>query len=215
MPAKRDLREERRAAGLCLPCGLLAIAGETRCERCKTLHRAAAQRSTARKIERRMCVDCRKPALPNYTRCADHRRKQAEHSLKSRKKLGKLYQSGRCIQCGDTAIPSDADARFGRCRICYFKTRAAYHLGARTRWEELRDKLEKQGHRCPYTGEYLELGVNASIDHERPTSRFPELQHEISNIEWVSKAANTTKGNRTKAEFLEWVTIVHAYHQSK
>jgi 5-methylcytosine-specific restriction endonuclease McrA len=62
--------------------------------------------------------------------------------------------------------------------------------------------LIQQNFTCPYTGDKLVLGVNASIDHIKPKKRFPELASDINNIEWVSFRVNYHKYDCTKEEFI-------------
>lgn len=211
MPANNALREKRRQNGLCLPCGEPAIPGETRCERCKKLHQEAARRLVVRKAAANICLDCSEPALPNLRRCATHRARTAEHRLKSVQKLKHLFGQGLCMDCGQPALSATAHRRFAKCGICFLKQVARRHLGSLSRWPELQQKLISQNSRCPYTGALLELGRNASVDHIFPTSKYPELRTEISNIEWVCMAANAAKGDMTKETFLEWIALVHGF----
>lgn len=210
MPASRALREERRQVGLCLPCGDQAVEGETRCERCKKLHQDSSRRMIARKAAAGVCLDCPEQALPNHRRCAKHRRISTEASRKSFRKRGPK-SPGLCYHCGDPALDAVTHRRFPICEVCYLKSRARYHLGSFERWKDLRQKLEEQDFRCPYTGEKIELGRNDSIDHKLPTSKYPDLWRDISNIEWVTRAVNTAKGNMTKEEFLAWIALVHSF----
>jgi 5-methylcytosine-specific restriction endonuclease McrA len=101
--------------------------------------------------------------------------------------------------------------RFVYCRDCYLKHRAGYHFGDRSLWSALLEKLEQQAYRCPYTGEPLALGVNASIDHRLPASRYPEMKTDIANFDWVTKDINAAKGDRTPEEFLAWIAAVYDY----
>jgi 5-methylcytosine-specific restriction endonuclease McrA len=55
-------------------------------------------------------------------------------------------------------------------------------LGSSKYWSRLRDKLVSQGYRCVYTGELLVLGVNDSLDHIYPASRFPERAKDPNNL---------------------------------
>lgn len=69
--------------------------------------------------------------------------------------------------------------------------------------DQLRQKIEEQNYTCPYSGKRLEIGVNATIDHKKPRSRFPELALDIENVHWVDLVENCRKATRTHEEYLE------------
>lgn len=211
MPANNALREKRRQLGLCLPCGESAVPNETRCARCKKLHQEAARRMVVRKAESSVCLDCSEPALPNHRRCAVHRARAAEYQMKSPRKLKHLFGQGVCMNCGKPALSTVKHRRFAVCETCFLKQLARRHLGSQSRWHELHQKLAEQNFRCPYTGEFLELGRNASIDHILPSSKYPERRTDITNVEWVTRTANAAKGEMTKEAFLAWVALVHEF----
>jgi hypothetical protein len=54
----------------------------------------------------------------------------------------------------------------------------------------------------------LEFGVDASVDHILPSSRFPEHKRDISNLEWVHESINRMKKDWTKEEFLDFLQMV-------
>ena len=68
---------------------------------------------------------------------------------------------------------------------------------------QLKAILERQAYRCPYSGEILVPGQNASKDHKLPKSRYPELATDVENIEWASLRVNKMKHDMTREEFLE------------
>jgi 5-methylcytosine-specific restriction endonuclease McrA len=108
-------------------------------------------------------------------------------------------QEDRCMTCGKSDLVTYGKQK--TCYVCYFKQTAHKNLGTRKRWKELRDLWERQKGICPYTGTALQIGVDASIDHILPKSRYPELRYEISNLEWVSTRINVMKRDMTKDEF--------------
>jgi hypothetical protein len=71
--------------------------------------------------------------------------------------------------------------------------------------------LEKQDFKCPYTGLKLVPGENASLDHIKPVSKFPELACEISNVEWVHKKINWMKMDWDKQDFIDFCLNTAAY----
>lgn len=78
--------------------------------------------------------------------------------------------------------------------------------------EALRQKMVDQDFACPYTGERLVLGVNASLDHIMPVARYPELARNPANVEWVDQTVNFLKRDRTPDEFLGIVGAI-AHHR--
>ncbi len=84
-------------------------------------------------------------------------------------------------------------------------------FGSHRQWRELKALLDAQGWTCAYTGEPLRLGINASVDHIYPISRFPERAHDIGNLEWVCLSVNFMKKDRTRDEFLALLGHVLAY----
>ena len=55
----------------------------------------------------------------------------------------------------------------------------------------------------------LEYGVNASIDHIKPLSKYPELNNDINNLQWVDKKINNMKLDMEIDEFLSFVKIIY------
>lgn len=78
--------------------------------------------------------------------------------------------------------------------------------------EKLKKLLELQNFTCPYTGRKLVIGVNASIDHIQPRSRFPELVNCYENLEWVDVDVNRAKRSLTKEEFIALCDTVSGRH---
>jgi hypothetical protein len=68
-------------------------------------------------------------------------------------------------------------------------------------WRRAKSLLKQQNYTCPYTGRKLVIGVNASLDHKNPRSRFPHLKNDWNNVEWVDLYINNIKQTLTKEEF--------------
>lgn len=64
----------------------------------------------------------------------------------------------------------------------------------------LKNKLHYQNYSCAISGDILELGVNASIDHIQEFSSGGSCN--LENIQWVTKKANNTKPRKHKNENL-------------
>jgi hypothetical protein len=84
-------------------------------------------------------------------------------------------------------------------------------LGGNQHWAVLLEKLTAQDWRCAYSGAPLVLGVNDSLDHIFPASRFPDLAFDPENVEWVSREINEMKRDRTPEEFLTLLRVILTY----
>jgi 5-methylcytosine-specific restriction endonuclease McrA len=94
------------------------------------------------------------------------------------------------------------------CEPCYFRKTSTDCLRTAKHGELIGEKLKSQNYRCAYTGELIVLGVNDSLDHILPISRFPELRHDPANTEWVTRKVNCMKWDSTREEFLETARLV-------
>jgi 5-methylcytosine-specific restriction endonuclease McrA len=65
------------------------------------------------------------------------------------------------------------------------------------------DLFESQNGICVYTGRVLTIGLDASVDHIKPKSVYPELRHDIKNMQFISLRANRAKLTLSHQEFLE------------
>ena len=101
------------------------------------------------------------------------------------------------------------------CLKCYLKKMSYQHLGAVNFWKLLADLFVQQRGICAYTGRRLRLGVNASIDHFHPRSRFPHLSNDINNLRWVHIHANQAKAALDLREFILLCQDVVRYMHGK
>ena len=143
--------------------------------------------------------------------CAKHSIKKSQQK-RDRKDVNKKHQENRkirlsqglCEFCNTPRLPSSNIY----CEKHYLGDMAKKHLGTTKRWKELKHLLEKQNFKCAYTNETLILGVNASIDHKFPASRFPDLYNDVDNLQWVTKSINIMKRDFTNEEFLNIISLV-------
>lgn len=120
--------------------------------------------------------------------------------------------TGICINCNRASIPNG-----DTCLICRLRVVCAHTIGSGN-LEAVKIVIEKfssQDSKCPYTGISLELGVNAEFDHILPKKRFPELAHDLNNLEWVYGRINRMKSDLTKEEFIEMCRLVTEYTSGK
>lgn len=133
------------------------------------------------------------------------RNKERVRSLQRQRQKQRLAE-GMCEHCRSARLPNHSL----NCEKHYLAHIAKKALGRATLADiaALKAQLEKQGFKCPYTGEHLILGLNAHLDHKFPVSRFPHLRGDLSNLEWVTRRANLAKGDMTKMEFLAFCRTV-------
>ena len=129
-----------------------------------------------------------------------------------RKKYHEKIANGFCHSCSNRALEGRT-----RCSICTIAglCRQAIGNGTKEQAKYLLGKLEEGENKCPYTGEVIELGKSAELDHIYPKLRFPERAREIENLEWVSSRANKAKLDMTKEEFIEFCRLVTTYTRSE
>jgi 5-methylcytosine-specific restriction endonuclease McrA len=145
--------------------------------------------------------------------------------------------SRTCIACGhvgpDEDFPAKKQWRLRRCRACnnarkrqtpsyqrghgFFRSRLLFSTGVRrsqagrpdfTAWD-LAILWKRQRGRCALTGERLDRS-NAHLDHVVPVRRGGT--NSLSNVRWVTEAANRAKHTLLDSELLELCAQVIATH---
>lgn len=121
----------------------------------------------------------------------------------------------RCHSCNDTALNT---SRY--CLRCWIKDCVRKTLGVKEKQEKehlaslLLKKLKKQNHKCAYTGRILTAGINLSLDHVLPKSKFPDAKSNIDNLVWVDLSCNVAKNNLLPNDFLSMCEDV-VYYRSE
>lgn len=155
---------------------------------------------------RGLCVNCgQRPALENRSYCSECKSLMVVNAQKRR---AECVAQGRCWQCRKASILPNHNRL---CETCYFRVTAKQRLGGFKYWQVLKAKFDEQRGRCAYTGIPLILGVNASLDHIMPSLHYPHLRRDPNNIEWVSRAVNEMKRDRTPDEFLSLIKSIFHY----
>lgn len=120
-----------------------------------------------------------------------------------------------CTKCGSSNICNpykvqtlrnpDKQNKEVMCLKCYLKKTSLRFLGISNRWQELLDLFNKQEGKCAYTGELLEIGKTASVDHIVPCmgGNNKERITTIENLQWVSLKINYMKRELSEEEFLD------------
>jgi 5-methylcytosine-specific restriction endonuclease McrA len=101
------------------------------------------------------------------------------------------------------------------CEPCYFKKTSTDCLKTAKHAEVIGQKLKDQNYRCAYTGEEIILGLNDSLDHILPISKFPELRSDPANVEWVTRKVNCMKWDSTRDEFIATAYAVVRHYESQ
>ena len=119
-------------------------------------------------------------------------------------------KKGLCYSCKEKPIAGTTSY----CRR-HWIAQAAWRAGLRGKdqWIALEALLELQGGKCPYTDRVLVLGANASVDHKKPRSLFPDLVGSIDNLEWVDVEVNRAKRAMGREEFISLCRLIAERHK--
>lgn len=166
-----------------------------------------AERTYYKRKKAGLCVLCGRPRGDNgtFTRC----RQCADVQCSSAKNRSILrYNVGLC-SCGDATLPNKR-----ACEYCSLKRTAFNRLGVTGKLviDSLKLQLATQNYECYYSGIPLIIGKNATLDHKRPVSRFPDDKTKLNNIVWCDSQINEMKNNLTPEEFIEMCAKVLKYN---
>lgn len=195
--------ESRKVQGLCIQCGCAISDNRIRCRRCLDLAKVPRAKRRRYVISHQLC-----PCCGNKTsgkKSCDSCLEKGRDREKNRREFAN--RMGICCQCRKADQLQHASV----CQLCYLKTKSRNHLGDSRYWNSLLDILKLQDWRCPYTDEGFVLGLNDSIDHKFPRTKFPEQAMDISNLEWTTRSVNQMKADRTPDEFLKLIKQIHDY----
>lgn len=146
---------------------------------------------------RGICQTCgQRPMTKGLATCEECR-------TRSRDQHREYVKSGVCSQCGQQpSVATQTGLKASKlCEVCYFKFVARKYCRSIELWTRLRDIMIAQDYRCSYTGDQLILGLNTSLDHIYPKTKFPELARSVDNMQWVCLDINTIKHDLTPDEF--------------
>jgi hypothetical protein len=140
------------------------------------------------------------------------KRRQQWHDNKEKNKaqLRKRYHdrkiSGQCVNCLEMALPN-----LTVCLKHYFYTVSNSHFSTSKYWQHLMQIAEQQKYICPYSGQQLIPGINMSLDHKLPKSRFPEKQNDLDNLQFCDLYVNNAKHIMTEKEFIIFIDRLYNY----
>ncbi len=201
-------QQNRIINGLCAKCGT-STDKTVYCSKCRQVHSLYCKTRSDDWRVQGLCVKCgglRKSGCVHCLECLD---KAKEYKMIHKSSIPRDV----CTSCNTrSCLPSLVNAKLYQrfCQQCYIKRGSTVQLGASKYWRQLLKKLETQQFRCVYSGDEIVLGVNDSIDHIYPKSRYPELALDVSNIQWVTRIVNRMKDCLEHSEFIDVVHRIHA-----
>jgi hypothetical protein len=195
---RKSYDKKRRQLG-CDKCGAPKEKG-CLCQKCWEKRTAYLKRKRERQVKESICQACSKPSATG--RLCDGCR-VVDRLIKADRRLIRK-ELGLCLTCGS------GDPVGNRCLVCILKDTAHFHWGQRKLYPKLIEIFESQKGTCPYTGEKLTLGKNATLDHKIPKSRGGTS--DLSNLQWVYKGnfdVNWMKGMLLEEEFQKAIVQIY------
>lgn len=188
--------------------------GKARREATKDDRARASLERYRRLVAAGLCSRCGKtPRRINLVYCEPCGKRDAAR-VKARR--DKNVANGVCTACGKhQSLPSMTGKKYSLCERCYFKKTSTDCLKTAKYAEALGQKLHDQNYRCAYTGELIVLGLNDSLDHVLPISKFPKLRSDPTNVEWVTRKVNCMKWDSTREEFIATAYAVIRHYESQ
>ena len=177
---------------------------------CRNCHKHQHREMNQRRFAEGLCQHCNQPnARKGKVICETCQQKFTKNS---KLREMRLKEQGLCMKCGQTEIlPALRGRKTAVCEVCYFKIIAHTNLKKGSLWKLLQEKWNRQNQECPYTGNKLVLGENASIDHIFSKKRFPELRFDPNNLQWADYTVNRMKLDLTPDEFLSLIHQIAAH----
>ena len=200
-------REKFRGSGLCIECGGINDRSALSCKIC-TDKRVKKNKNRVKNNREMGLCRCGGRPVEGAKTCISCR-ESANKDNKIRRDA--FISKGLCSRCGKTpylATLSNGCDSNKLCDVCYLKDIARRHTSDQSKWIELKEKLLNQNYRCTQSGKILELGGNASVDHIKPKSQFPELAKDVNNLEWIDYDVNMMKDGRTPEQFLSIINKI-------
>ncbi len=200
-------KQNRINHGLCAKCGD-PTDRTVYCSMCTKICTEYNRQRRAKRRELDICCACDNKTENNRAYCQKCLQKIREYRTADKLKAPR----GVCVTCRtEQCLPSLVDAKLYQriCKKCYLKKAACTQLGSVKYWKQLLRKLENQQFCCVYSGDKITLGVNDSIDHIYPKSKYPDRAIDPSNVQWVTRTVNWAKGCLDHDEFIALVRRIH------
>lgn len=165
--SKKELRENRKKAGICVTCGKRKSAdGYCNCDICRQYYKKASKKTRQNHEKNGLCTRCGKEnKYQSYKICKECRRK--ELLVKSKK----FIEQGLCRTCGKNPI-RDVDSTL--CERCHTRLLVNKKKRKEKIWQQI---LDHYGAKCACCGEtiveFLTIDHinNDGADHKRVVGR--------------------------------------------
>ncbi len=174
---------------------------KVRCSVCEIKHKQCRKALEKRRADAGLCRTCgEKSTASTCEKC----KKRLKENVEKRR------TAGLCINCG-ASRPSTEGYIPQQCLRCFVKNTWRQATGKNRGSEFLLELMKSQNNICPYTGEFIQIGVNASIDHILSKARFPESASNNNNFQWTHRRVNLMKGDLTNDEFFSLMKRILDY----
>lgn len=186
--------EQHKIENKCKTCHVVIGKKSILCENCKKYEKELRNK----RKEDGICVTC---GISNYTNGFKCEKCYLNYNKSKKEKKEYRLLNGCCAFCDEKRIHT---------RLCekhYLQFTSRTHLNTMRDWEALKDIFEKQKGICPYTGKFLTLGLDASIDHIFPKCLGGSLG--LDNLQWVYAPVNFMKADVTEDEFFNLVKLIY------
>lgn len=153
------------------------------------------------------CKNCSKQRLAKYKPKQKTKQEKQEYNEYRNEWRKKQSEKGLCKVCKQPHLPNKKT-----CYKHYLADLARKHLGSTKHWKDLDELYLKQDGKCAISGLPIKIGVNASIDHKKPLSKYPETINQLSNLQWVDSNINRMKLDMEFEKFLSLIKIILEYN---
>ena len=153
------------------------------------------------------CKRCSKQRLSKYKCMPKNKPSKKEYNEYRNKWREERFEKGLCKVCKEPRLKNQKT-----CYKHYLMDLARKHLGSTKFWKELDTLFQQQEGKCAISGLPIAIGENASIDHKKPLSKYPDDLYELSNLQWVDERVNRMKLNMEYDEFIFIIQTILDYN---
>ena len=114
------------------------------------------------------------------------------------------HEDGKCQKCKGDRLDFSAFCMTHWCQSI-LRTSLGLRLPLLTHYSDiLIERLRLQDFKCFYSSLPLTPGLNASIEHVKPRSFYPNLVDDLDNLVWVRVEINKMRSNLPISTFLDF-----------
>jgi len=144
----------------------------------------------------KICTECNVSFHPNRS-FQEHCSIRCQRGISGRPRTKTHVLRSKCYRCSNPLMPNSKSL----CEEHWYKAVMCRYGFPQGDWVRAKALMEEQAFTCPYTGEKITPGINASFDHKLPRSKFPKLINSWENVEWVDKPMNSKMCAKNKSAF--------------